>query len=286
MKKEIKKVILNFQKNEITEYFVYKKFSKREKGENAKILNKIADEELAHYKILERLSGKKVSPSKFKIFLYLFLQKLFGLTFALKFMEKGEEKAQKNYENYRNFIQGAEKILEEEKGHEKELLNMIDEERINYIGSIVLGLNDAIVELTGALAGLTFALRNPKIVGIAGFITGVSASLSMAASEFLSQKSEGKENPIKASFYTGIAYIFTVLLLIFSYFMIKNPYIALFIALLIAFFIIFVFTYFVSVVKEISFKKIFFEMLLISFGVAFISFLIGLFARKFLKIEI
>jgi VIT1/CCC1 family predicted Fe2+/Mn2+ transporter len=147
-------------------------------------------------------------------------------------------------------------------------------------------LNDALVELTGALAGLTFALRNPKIVGIAGFITGVSASLSMAASEYLSQKSEGKENPLKASFYTGSAYVFAVLLLIFSYFVIPNPYIDLLIALLIAFLIIFVFTYFVAVVKEISFKKTFFEMLFISFGVAFFSFLIGLLVRKFLKIEV
>ncbi|MEO0275486.1 MAG: VIT1/CCC1 transporter family protein [candidate division WOR-3 bacterium] len=286
MDEEIKKVILSFQKNEITEYFIYKKFSKKEKGENAKILNKIANEELAHYEILEKLTGKKVLPSRFKIFLYSFIEKIFGLTFALKFMERGEEKAQRNYENYSNLVQDGERILNEEKGHEKELINMIDEERINYIGSIVLGLNDAIVELTGALAGLTFALRNPKIVGIAGFITGISASLSMAASEFISQKSEGKSNPLKASFYTGIAYIFAVLLLIFSYFIIKNPYIDLLITILIAFFIIFIFTYFVSIVKEISFKKMFFEMLLISFGVAFVSFLIGLFTRKFLKIEI
>lgn len=283
---KIKKIILNFQKNEITEYFVYKRFSKREKGENAKILDKIAEEELAHYKLLEKLSGQKVLPSKFKIFLYTFIAKILGLAFALKFMETGEERAQRNYRNSKDIIPYAEKILEEEKKHEKELINMINEERINYIGSIVLGLNDAIVELTGALAGLTFALRNPKIVGIAGFITGISASLSMAASEFLSQKSENKENPLKASLYTGITYIFVVLLLIFPYFIIKNPYIDLSITLLIALLIIFIFTYFVSVVKEVLFKKTFFEMLLISFGVAFISFLIGLFVRKFLKIEI
>ncbi len=286
MDEDIKNIILNFQKNEITEYFVYKNFSQRVKGDNAKILNKIAEEELYHYQVLERTTGQKVLPSKFRIFFYIFISKLLGLTFALKFMEAGEEKAQKNYESFKNIIPDGEKILKEEKEHEKELINMIDEERINYIGSIVLGLNDAIVELTGALAGLTFALRNSKIVGIAGFITGISASLSMAASEFLSQKSEGKENPLKASFYTGITYIFAVILLIFSYFIIKNPYIDLLIALFIAFSIIFIFTYFVSVVKETSFKKVFFEMLLVSFGVASISFLIGIFARKLLKIEI
>lgn len=286
MDARVKKAILDFQKNEITEYFVYTSLAKREKGKNAKILHRIAEEELSHYKILKKLSGHEASPSKFKILLYIFISKIFGLTFTLKLMERGEEKAQKNYEKFKEIIPDAEKILKEEAEHENLLIDMIDEERIGYIGSIVLGLNDALVELTGALAGLTFALRNPKVVGIAGLITGISASLSMAASEYLSQKSEGKENPLKASFYTGIAYVFTVLLLIFSYFIIKNPYIDLLIALFIAFLIIFIFTYFVAVVKEISFKKTFFEMLFISFGIAFVSFLIGVLARKFLRIEV
>ncbi len=286
MEKRIKRVIFEFQKNEITEYFVYKKLAKKQKGENAKILEKIAEEELSHYKILKNLSGYEPFPSKFKILFYTFISQVFGLTFALKLMEKGEEKVQKGYEELSDFIPDAKRILKEEAEHENLLINMIDEERIGYIGSIVLGLNDALVELTGALAGLTFALQNPKIVGIAGFITGFAASLSMAASEYLSQKSEGKGNPIKASFYTGIAYLFTVILLIFSYFIIKNSYIPLLIALFIAFLIVLIFTYFIAVVKEISFKKTFFEMLFISFGVAIISFLIGLLSRKFFKIEV
>lgn len=286
MDERVKKAIFEFQKNEITEYFVYTKLAQKEKGENAKILQKIADEELSHYKALQKLSGQEISPSKFRIFFYSFISKLFGLTFALKLMERGEEKAQKGYGEFSELIPDAERILKEEAEHENLLIDMIDEERIGYIGSIVLGLNDALVELTGVLAGLTFALQNPRIVGLAGFITGFSASLSMAASEYLSQKSEGRENPLKASFYTGIAYIFTVLLLIFSYFLIKNPYIDLLIALFIAFLIIFIFTYFVAVVKEVSFKKTFFEMLFISFGVAFVSFLIGLLARKVLNIEV
>lgn len=286
MEKKIEGAILDFQKNEITEYFVYKKLARKQKGENAEVLERIANEELSHYNALKNLSGVEFSPSKFKILFYTFMSKIFGLTFALKLMERGEEKSQKGYEKFSDFIPDAKKILKEEAEHENLLINMIDEERIGYIGSIVLGLNDALVELTGALAGLTFALPNPKIVGVAGFITGFSASLSMAASEYLSQKSEGKENPLKAALYTGIAYVFTVLLLIFSYFIIKNPYIDLLIALFFAFLIIFIFTLFVAVVKEISFKKTFFEMLFISFGVAFISFLIGFLARKFLKIEV
>lgn len=286
MNEEVKGAILSFQKNEITEYFVYKKLAEKERGKNSEILVKIAEEELAHSRALEKLSGVEISPSGFKIFFYNLVSKIFGLTFALKLMERGEEQAQKGYERLKKVIPKAEEILKEEVEHENMLIDLIDEEKIGYIGSIVLGLNDALVELTGALAGLTFALGDSKIVGIAGFITGISASLSMAASEYLSQKSEGGEHPLKASVYTGVAYVFTVLLLISSYFIIENIYIDLLIALVIAFLIIFLFTFFVSVVKEMSFRKTFVEMLLLSFGVAFISFLIGLLAKEILKIEI
>lgn len=286
MEDTIKRSALNFQKNELTEYYIYKKFSEKlRKNENSRILLKIANEEFSHYEKLRKFTGEILYPSKFKIFIFDLFSKIFGLTFALKLMEKVEENSQKNYEKFKDTFPESLEILKEEKEHEKLLLNMINEERIKYIGSIVLGINDAIVELMGALVGLTFALKNTKIVGIAGFITGFSASLSMAASEYISQKSENKENPLKASFYTGIAYLFTVLLMVSSYFLIKNPYLALLISILIASFIIFLFTFFVSIVKEISFRKMFLEMFFISFGIAFISFLVGLILRKFLKLE-
>ncbi|MDI6704563.1 MAG: VIT1/CCC1 transporter family protein [bacterium] len=81
---------------------------------------------------------------------------------------------------------------------------------------MVLGLNDALVELTGALAGFTFALQNTRVVAMAGLITGVAASLSMTTSEYLSTKSEGgAKSPFKASVYTGSAYVLTVMFLIF-----------------------------------------------------------------------
>ena len=125
---------------------------------------------------------------------------------------------------------------------------------------MVLGLNDALVELTGALAGLTFAFQNTRLISIAGLITGVAASLSMAASEYLSKKSEeSSDSPYKASLYTGIAYIVTVILLILPYLILNNPYLALAFTILIAIIIIFVFNFYIAIAKEIPFKKRFFE---------------------------
>ena len=92
-----------------------------------------------------------------------------------------------------------------------QLLSMLDEEALKYMGSVVLGLNDALVELTGALAGLTFAFQNTKLIALTGLITGISASLSMAASEYLSSRADGEENAGRSALYTGIAYIITVI---------------------------------------------------------------------------
>src|SRR5690606_6159914 len=115
-------------------------------------------------------------------------------------------------------------IEEQEQEHEAELLSMIEEEKLNYVGSIVLGLNDALVELTGALAGLTFALQNGVLIASSGLITGIAASLSMAASEYLSQRAEGNENALKSAVYTGVTYISTVLLFILPCWLIPNNY--------------------------------------------------------------
>jgi VIT1/CCC1 family predicted Fe2+/Mn2+ transporter len=287
MREETKKLLLKFQKYEITEYHVYKALSERFSGKNQEILRRIAEDEERHYKKLREITGEETDPHRFAIKLFLLVARVFGLTFAIKMMERGEERAESGYRSVLDEVPEAKSILDEEFEHEKLLLEMIDEVKIGYIGSMVLGLNDALVELTGALAGLTFALRNTRLVGVAGFITGLAASLSMAASEYLSTKSEATgKSPLRASFYTGVAYVTTVLLLVFPFFLLHNPYMAILLTLLIAILIVFFFSFFVAVVRGMSFWRLLFEMLIISLGVATISFLIGILVRKFLKVEV
>jgi VIT1/CCC1 family predicted Fe2+/Mn2+ transporter len=201
-------------------------------------------------------------------------------------MEKGEEKSQINYSDIAKKIPEIRQAQKDESRHEKALLNMLSEERLEYVGSVVLGLNDALVELTGALAGLTLALQNSRLVAMAGLVTGIAASFSMAASEYLSKKSEeGAKNPLKASVYTGIAYILTVLFLIFPYLVISSLYLSLAWTLLNAVIVILLFTYYVSVAKDYSFRKRFFEMTIISLGVAALSFAAGFAIRTIFGID-
>ena len=98
----------------------------------------------------------------------------------------------------------------------------MDEDDGHY-GSIVLGISDALIEMTGVLAGLTFALKDLKLVALSGLVTGIAASLSMGASEFLSKRAESRDSlPIKAAFYTLASYLFVVILLISPYLLIEQ----------------------------------------------------------------
>ena len=166
---------------EKTEMEVYRRLAQREKKpENKIILQKIAEQESNHYNILREKTGQDVKFSKIRVYLHVISSVILGLTFSLKLMEKIEQNAAIEYRDL-----GFEDIAKEEDEHEKELLSLLEEDALNYLSSIILGLSDALVELTGALAGLTFAFQELKIVALAGLVTGISASFSMAASEFL-----------------------------------------------------------------------------------------------------
>jgi VIT1/CCC1 family predicted Fe2+/Mn2+ transporter len=279
--------VKQFQKNEITEYNIYKKLTRRIKGNNAKILSDIADDELRHYHFWKEYSGEEIKPNKWKIFKYYWITRIFGLTFGIKLMENGEAGAQEKYNEALNYIPEAKSIVEDEDAHEDELINMIREKQLDYVGSIVLGLNDALVELTGALAGLTLAFQNTRLIAIAGLITGIAASFSMGASEYLSNKSEGNnERALPSSLYTGIAYIITVFLLILPYLLLDNYFVCLALTLVIAILIILFFNYYISVAKDLNFKKRFLEMAILSLGVAALTFGISYFVRMFFGVEV
>jgi len=285
---ETRKRVIQFQQTEITEHYIYKRLAGRIKStENAKILDQIAADELRHYEGWKQYSKEDVQPQWIKVWYYTTISLIFGFTFGIKLMEMGEEAAQENYASVAPMIPEAIKYQEEEDKHEEQLIGMLAEERLEYAGSVVLGLNDALVELTGALAGLTLALQNVKLIALSGLITGIAASLSMAASEYLSTRSEETtKDPIRAAIYTGIAYITTVTLLVLPYLLFKNYILDLAIALVTAVLIIAVFNYYISVAKGESFKERFWEMAGLSLSVALFSFVIGYFIRQWLGIEI
>jgi VIT1/CCC1 family predicted Fe2+/Mn2+ transporter len=280
--------LLTFQRNEITEHHIYSRLAKTIKSpENQAVLEKIAADELKHYNLWKTYTNQDVKPSRFNLWFYYLISRIFGFTFGIKLMERGEEDAQANYEQLSGKIEGIDEFIRDERAHENDLIGLLDEESLRYAGSVVLGLNDALVELTGALAGLTLALQNTRLIALSGLITGIAAALSMAVSEYLSTRSEETEKrPLKASLYTGVAYIVTVSVLILPYLLLENYYMCLAFALAAAILIIAVFNYYVSVAKDEPFRERFLEMAALSLGVAAFSFVLGYFIRTALGVEI
>ena len=282
-------IIRTMQQNELTESVIYEKIARFAKGEeNQQTLLRLSREEKAHYEIWKQFTGEEMKPQQGKILKYTFLARTLGFTFAVKLMERGEENAQSEYDLLAKEVEESSLIRQQEEEHEQALLGMLDEERLQYVGSMVLGLNDALVELTGSLAGFAFALQNNRLIALSGLIVGISATFSMASSEFLAARSEGRSDALKSCSYTGVAYLLTVIALIAPYLLFGvTQYIpALVCMLAVVVLIIAGFTYYTSVAQDQPFRSRFLEMALISISVAVVSFVVGILAKKFLGVDL
>lgn len=282
-------IIKKMQQNEITESSIYANIASFAKGEeNKNTLLRLSQEEKAHCDIWAKYTGVQLKPQKGKVLWYTLIARLLGFTFAVKLMENGEENAQEEYALIESEVPESAEIRRQEEEHEHALIDMLDEESLKYVGSMVLGLNDALVELTGSLAGFTFAMQNTRLIALSGLIIGISATFSMASSEFLSARSEGRSDALKSCTYTGIAYLITVLLLIAPYLVFGNEQylLAMISMLVIVVFIIAGFTFYTSVAQGQPFGSRFTEMAVISISVAVISFFVGIAAKAFLGVDL
>ncbi len=285
--------LLKLQRMEATETEVYRRLARMQKDEvNRSILEGISLEEERHEAVIAGMTGEKVLPDMRKVRRQIMLARLFGFTFSVKMMESTEQDAAAEYREL-----GLDDIADEEEAHEENMIGMLDEERLRYSGSVVLGMSDALVELTGALAGLTFALQSLNLVALAGLVTGISASFSMGASEYLSSRAEKKsESAVKAAFFTWISYLITVLMLVSPYLLFSSgspdfqglePHIqALVCTFIIGLLIVAVFNFYVSVVEGVSFRSRFIEMAAILGVVSLISYGIGIALRGILGVEV
>ena len=282
-------IVKKMQQSELTESVIYEKIAAFAGGEeNRATLLRLAAEEKGHYEIWKRYTGIEMKPEMGKVLKYTFLARTLGFTFAVKLMEKGEGNAQEEYALLADEVAESIVIRKQEEEHEGALLEMLDEERLQYVGSMVLGLNDALVELTGSLAGFVFALQNNRLIALSGLIVGISATFSMASSEFLAARSEGRSDALKSCSYTGIAYLLTVVALIAPYLLLPaGSYIpALICMLAVVILIIGGFTYYTSVAQDRPFKSRFLEMAGISITVAVVSFIVGILAKQFLGVDL
>lgn len=283
------KRILQFQREEIESRILYEYLAGRQKNEtNKDVFLQIAKAEHEHYETLKSYTGQNIAPNRFRITFYKILTWILGYTFTIKFFEQMEKFGINKLRSITKIIPEARKIISEEKEHKKSLIVMIDEERLHYVGSVVLGLNDALVGLTGAIVGLTFALENTKLVALSAIIMGLSATMSMTASNYLAERADGNTKAVQSGLATGLAYLITLTLLVLPYLLVpSHMYItALIIMFAVAALVIFSFNYYTSVAQDLPFMRRFGEMAVISSSVTVLSFVIGLAAKALLGIDV
>lgn len=254
---------LKAQRAEITEFHVYRRLSRAtRKPENQAILKQISDDELKHYAFWRRITHRSVTPNRFKMWFHYVIARVFGLTFAMKLMEEGEGQAQIAYGELVGEIPGLAEVINDEDHHEAMLVELVDEDHFNYVGSIMKGLNAAVVELVGALAGLTLVFHDNHLIALAGMVVGIAMTMSLVGTDFLGSRAdrlfkEKKEDSFR-KFLTGpaysgstslaVAFILTVPFLTFA-----NKYVSLGVTVGLAVMAIFTFNFYVSVTRNVSF---------------------------------
>ncbi len=286
--KATEKKIITAQKAEITEYHIYDRLSRTIKGNrNREILQNISKDELKHHNLCTYYSCIDVRPNRIKIWLYYLISRIFGITFGLKLMERQEDKAHTAYQELAKTIPEVQNVVRDEERHGNELIDLIDDERLEYSSDVVRGLNVALVEITGALAGFTFALQEKDLILMAGLIIGITVSLSTTGTEYIATKSSTSvKNPLKSAFYAWVANIVAVAFLLLPYLLFGNIYIALGFMIFDAVIVIFILTFYLSVARDTSIIKMFLEMLAVSLGIAALAFGIGFLARELLDLHI
>ena len=274
--------LLEFQKEEITTAFLYRKLSDVTNNENnKKILYELSEKEYSHYLNIKNETHKDIKPNKLKIILYFLFSRIFGLTFGIKIIEYRQHKISK-LQNYLSENPVFMSKLEQGEEDEAKMFPLIDDKRLDYITAIVLGLNDAIIEFTGALAGFSFAFSTTKVVAMAGAITGIAGAMSMGASEYMAQRTTKKfREALKPAVYCFFTYFFTVVLLISPFIIFDKNILALAATIMILIAIVSTFNFYYAIVKGTGFKHKFLEMPILSLSIAFISFIFG-YALQFL----
>lgn len=268
--------------NELTEHIIYGRLAAREKNpENKALLEKMSIQEKEHYELWKKISpGTDVEPRRLSVFIFDAMRSVLGVTFTTKFLETHETKAVQEYQailetlppEYKPYL---ERIIEEEKSHERSLLSQIKEKRIAYLSFIVLGLADAIVEITGVHAGFLGVTGSTLVAGVSGIIVGFAAAISMASAAYLQAKQDVERSALVSAVSTGLAYIMSVILLALPYFWLDSMIPAFLASVGVGILLIGGFTYYGAVVFERKFWHEFLEAAGLMLGTAIATYFVG-----------
>ena len=290
---DVGKIVREMCRDEYFSHYLYKSLAKKLfiSSSMRSALEKAAEDEYRHYLFWKGVAGECSSTLlKLKALFYTALFYLFGLTVLLKYLESKEKVATEVYREIAKKRPDIEDVIEriavDEERHESVFLSGLDEGRVRYIGSITLGISDALVELTGIYTGSLGAFESTLSAGLAGFLAGIAASISMGIASYAQAKNEGRARPGLAALYTFLAYIAVALLLALPYFIISSLLAAFIVMLILAVTVVAYMAFYVAVLQNRSYLREFIEATLLIFGVSILLYIIGLVLGNVLGVKV
>ena len=271
----------DFATGTLKDYHIYLALAKRESVPAfKKVLLELADTAKDQFAFWAKKSGMHntvAHPSSVTVFSYALMRKLLGLTLTIKYIVGRTEKRAETYKTYCTecTVDDDFKVIDAFADRLRAITASVKEERVKFFSNVILGFNDALIELTGALVGFSFALGDARLISIAGLITGVSASMSMAASAYLQARHEKGRSPFKAASFTGVSYFVIALLLVAPFLVMGDVWPALGVMFAIILLLISIISFYSAVLLEKRYIAQLGEILLFSLGVAVVAFIIG-----------
>ncbi|MGB9630749.1 MAG: VIT1/CCC1 transporter family protein [Candidatus Methanodesulfokora sp.] len=281
---DLRRMATEFCHDEYADYIAYKRLVSIEfNKERKKKLEVIAKTEHDHFDFWKKYSFPFKPSLKSILYSYflMLLRLIFGVTFAIKLLERGEEKAVERYRTALDLMQteedkkAVERIIQDELEHERYFVSQLDEVIVKYMSALVLGLADAIIEITGTHAGTLGTTNSTIITGAVGLVVGISAAISMASASYLQTKHETGKSPTIAALITGSGYILAVALMSLPYFILNNILLAFVISIAISILLVMIFTFQGSVYTNSSFIVDFLQTVGLVLGVALLAYFLG-----------
>jgi vacuolar iron transporter family protein len=279
--------------DEYADRALYLALSRRERNPNfKKALENIANGEGSHFEFWKTYAPDvKVSAKKLRAYFIVLIRLVLGLTFTLKFMERHEGKLHERYRRIAETIPIEDKarfqaMVESEEHQEDLLIAEIQENRVKYMSFIVLGLADAVVEISGIHAGSLGIYGRTALAGLAGIIAGMAASIAMGTAAY-AQAKQGFQGSAKwSAIYTGVSYMITAVLLALPYFLTGNMGEALATSLIVGVILVAAMTFYDTVVSARPFKRQFGEIAGIILAASLVLFVAGTLVGQYLGIRI
>jgi vacuolar iron transporter family protein len=280
-------------RDEYTDGAVYQMLSRHEKNQSfKKALENLARGEQSHYEFWKAYTHEtNVKVNRLKVYVTLLLRIILGLTFTMKFLERHEDALHQRYREMVEKIPSADKkrfemMMEEEEHQESLLMGEIHEGRVKYMSFIVLGLADAVVEISGIHAGSLGIYNKTELAGLAGVVAGLAASIAMASAAY-AQAKQGFEGSAKwSAIYTGVSYMFTAIFLALPYFLTGSMVFALGTSLVIGVVLVAMMTYYDTIISDRKFKRQFAEIAGIILAASLALYIAGTLIRQLLGIVI